>query len=202
MNAAKTFDKQTAKLIAVVSENMPEFSGDRMQAWIQNPKAVQRALRKSFCSHDTETHTKFVSAFTINWSFKMSAASELVKQGEYFLVMSEITDTVFPRSLPGETRQIELIEIDHNLGTNDVLKELECYGLKRPTWQDALQFGIEYPEEQRKRPIVFLHEPILTVCGRRVIMLSSDKEGNRYLEVQFTSGIFTHPCAFAGVREF
>lgn len=41
---AKTYDRQTAKFIAVVAENMPELSGDVMQGWIQNPKAVQKLL--------------------------------------------------------------------------------------------------------------------------------------------------------------
>ena len=44
MAVAKTFDKQTAKFLAVVGENMPELSGNVMQEWIQNPKALQKAL--------------------------------------------------------------------------------------------------------------------------------------------------------------
>jgi hypothetical protein len=43
--SAKTLDKQTAKFLAKVSENMPELSGDVMQGWIENPTALQRALR-------------------------------------------------------------------------------------------------------------------------------------------------------------
>lgn len=46
---AKTYDRQTAKFLAVVGENMPELSGNVMQGWIQNPRAVQKALRKAFC---------------------------------------------------------------------------------------------------------------------------------------------------------
>ena len=46
---AKTYDRQTAKFLAVVGENMPELSGDVMQGWIQNPKAVQKALSNAFC---------------------------------------------------------------------------------------------------------------------------------------------------------
>ncbi len=45
----KTFDKQTAKFLAVVGESMPELSGDVMQKWIQNPRAVQKALCNAFC---------------------------------------------------------------------------------------------------------------------------------------------------------
>jgi hypothetical protein len=46
---AKTFDRQTAKFLAVVSENMPEMNGALMQGWIENPKALQGALRGALC---------------------------------------------------------------------------------------------------------------------------------------------------------
>ena len=46
---AKTFDRQTAKFLAVVGENMPEISGDVMQGWIENPKSIQRVLKIAFC---------------------------------------------------------------------------------------------------------------------------------------------------------
>ena len=47
---AKTYDGQTAKFIAVVVENMPkDLTGDVMQGWIDNPTAVQKALKDAFC---------------------------------------------------------------------------------------------------------------------------------------------------------
>jgi len=41
---SKTFDKQTAKFLAVLTENVPALSGDEMQGWIQNPRALQKLL--------------------------------------------------------------------------------------------------------------------------------------------------------------
>ena len=46
---AKTYDRQTAKFLAVVGESMPELSGEVMQGWIQNPRAVQKALKEALC---------------------------------------------------------------------------------------------------------------------------------------------------------
>ncbi|HSX24540.1 MAG TPA: hypothetical protein VLG69_01080, partial [Candidatus Andersenbacteria bacterium] len=40
-----SYDRDTAQFLAVVAQNMPEISGDVMQGWIQNPKALQNALR-------------------------------------------------------------------------------------------------------------------------------------------------------------
>lgn len=55
---AKTYDRQTAKFLAVVGENMPELSGDVMQGWIQNPKAVQKTLRNAFCPSEETSRFK------------------------------------------------------------------------------------------------------------------------------------------------
>jgi len=46
---AKTFDRQTAKFLAVVGENMPDVPGALMQEWIEHPKDLQQALWKALC---------------------------------------------------------------------------------------------------------------------------------------------------------
>ena len=51
---AKTFDRQTAKFLAVVGENMSELSGGEMQWWIQHPKALQETLKKAFYPPEEE----------------------------------------------------------------------------------------------------------------------------------------------------
>lgn len=38
-------DKQTAKLISRIAENLPEMDGDIMQGWIDNSKGLQKLLR-------------------------------------------------------------------------------------------------------------------------------------------------------------
>jgi len=41
----KTFDKQTARFLATVATCMPSLSGEIMQGWIDNPKALTGVLR-------------------------------------------------------------------------------------------------------------------------------------------------------------
>jgi len=41
---SKTFNRQTAKFLAVLAENVPTLSGDEMQEWIQDPKELQKLL--------------------------------------------------------------------------------------------------------------------------------------------------------------
>lgn len=42
--SAKTYDRQSGKLIARIAENLPELTDDVMQGWIDNPKGLQKFL--------------------------------------------------------------------------------------------------------------------------------------------------------------
>lgn len=45
-----TYHPQTGKFLAALAQNVPqEISGDVMQGWIDNPKALQKALRVALC---------------------------------------------------------------------------------------------------------------------------------------------------------
>lgn len=50
----KTFDGQTARFLAAVATCMPSLQGDVMQGWIDNPKALKKALAGALCSPDVE----------------------------------------------------------------------------------------------------------------------------------------------------
>jgi hypothetical protein len=43
-------------------------------------------------------------------------------------------------------------------------------GLERPTYEDALPFGITHPDVQREGPVVFLHDPWFGYFGRRDVV--------------------------------
>ena len=73
--AAKTYDRQTAKFLARVRENMPELPSDIMQGWIDNPKAMQKALRSAFCPPETTTAPR---VFT-TWKTIMLGTHKTVK---------------------------------------------------------------------------------------------------------------------------
>ena len=67
-------------------------------------------------------------------------------------------------------RGIVLLEFDHAVTFEDVVAAARQRGLERPTYEDALYFGIAHPEVQRERPIIFLHEPWLGFFGRRDVL--------------------------------
>ena len=49
MNEQNTFDRQTAKFIATVSQNLPDLDATMMQGWIQNPQALKKVLAGALC---------------------------------------------------------------------------------------------------------------------------------------------------------
>lgn len=157
-----------------------------------------------------------------------ATALELVQLGTYGWHSDLITDNLFPLS-PHEpvSRIIELIEFDHDPKTEEVLSDLARCGLERPTYEDALNTGAQRPEQQRKRPIVFLHEPVfasklLVDSPGRVLVLDENVidygrvpvEGladchqlsskpcavRRMLLSEFGGHKWDRVCGFAGVR--
>lgn len=52
-------DKQTAKLIARISENLPaDLDKDVMQGWIMNPKGLQQVLQQALCPPEPKWREK------------------------------------------------------------------------------------------------------------------------------------------------
>ena len=105
---------------------------------------------------------------------------ELLKAGRYGWIGEHARtfaeSNEFPVSTGAGTASLELVELDFDFTSGDVLAEFSRLKLERPTAEDALRFGEQYPEEQRKRPIAFLHEPWLDPYGgREVLVLRGDR---------------------------
>ncbi|MDO8470349.1 MAG: hypothetical protein Q7S63_00015 [bacterium] len=131
-----------------------------------------------------------------------SKTSDLVKQGKYDWSDDLIIDERFPiQEHAPLDRDIELFEFDHDPSDGEVLEELKRRGLERPTYEDALYFGIKYPEEQRKRPIVFLHEPVRDPRGGLGVLVLGGLAGLRYLRLDWLGDRWDRDYVFAGVRK-
>jgi len=126
----------------------------------------------------------------------------LVAFSEYDYVNSLITDERFPiakhEPVPGT---IELVEFDHHPTSEEVLAEFKKRGLERPTYEHALNFGIDHPEEQRKWPIIFLHEPVLNSYGFRSVLVLRGYSGKRFLSLFLLDNEWGRHDVFAGVRK-
>jgi hypothetical protein len=128
-------------------------------------------------------------------------ASALIAAGKYDWVNDWITDERFPIAPHApETRVIELVAYDCAMTSGEVLADFAQRGLARPTYEDALQFGIEHPEEQRKRPIVFLHELVRSPDGSPSVLILRGDASERVLDLVWFEGDWYSHCLFAGVR--
>jgi len=141
-----------------------------------------------------------VFQFALNGNVKIS---ELIKRGQYDWHNDWITDERFPiQPHDPMPRTAELIEFDHNPTSEEVLEEFGRCGLERPTYEDALEFGAQHPEEQRERTIVFLHEFLLDPTGKHSVFVLDEVDGERWLYmVKSSVGTWSQYSVFAGIRK-
>jgi hypothetical protein len=94
-------------------------------------------------------------------------------------------------------RRIVLLEFDRPVAFEDVVAEARQRGLERPTYEDALYFGIAHPDAQREQPIIFLHEPWLGFFGRRDVLCLWHNAGRRELGLEGFDDTWAPPVRFA-----
>ena len=131
---------------------------------------------------------------------------ELVLAGDYRSSSHIINSENFPtRNLKNGTREIILLEFDHEPTLEQVLaKATEEGNLERPNYEDALYFGEQYPDVQREKPVVFLHEPRLDgPRGTRGVLclFSSGIAGGRCIGLGWFKDKWQHNCCFAFVKK-
>lgn len=72
-----TYDRQTAKFIATLCQSIPDMSGDVMQGWIENPKALQKTLAEAITPPlDTEVKTEAPSLRNLDLTLSVPAQPE------------------------------------------------------------------------------------------------------------------------------
>ncbi len=91
---------------------------------------------------------------TVNYDLSLAG---MIKAGRYDWVSSDITEKHFPLVGSGTRETItELVRFNKDMGSDDVLRELDRRGLRPATIEELLAFGARYPELQRQFPIVAL----------------------------------------------
>ncbi len=132
---------------------------------------------RTFLKNGTAALVQAATAvFTFATGDKRSA-KELLAAGKYDWVGDYARQFVEGKKfrLADKPEEIDmvLVEFDHDPTSDEVLAEFKQQGLERPTEEDALRFGEKYPDEQKKYPIVFLHEPWQDPDGDRLVLVLS-----------------------------
>ena len=123
---------------------------------------------------------------------------EVVTAGKYGWANSNINSQNFPmRPQRSDGATIELLEFEFDPTTEQVFAEAKKRGLEDPVYEDGLFFGEQHPEEQRKRPIVFLHKPWQDPYGHRLVLVLSELAGERELYLYSCGFGWPRSCRFA-----
>lgn len=110
------------------------------------------------------------------------STERLVEAGEYGYAHSCVTSDNFPVHAGARGPvEIMLVGFEAAITAAEVLAAAGRCGLARPSYEDALDFGAEHPEAQRRHPIVFLHDPWVGFFGRRDVLCLWSNAGRREL---------------------
>ena|GEM_PF-412780 len=134
------------------------------------------------------------------------STERLVEAGGYGYAHSCVTSENFPVRSPdgaAPARDVVLLAFDGAVTAAEVLAEAARLGLERPSYEDALRFGVEHPAVQREHPLVFLHEPWVGYFGRRDVLCLWANAGRRELGLEGFDDTWdpTHRFAFIGRAE-
>jgi hypothetical protein len=125
----------------------------------------------------------------------------LVAAGDYAYAHSCVTSENFPARPPGagEARDIVLLAFDRPVTSAEAIGQAAARGLRAPSYEDALRFGVQYPDVQRLHPVVFLHDPWLGFFGRRDVLCLWTNAGRRELGLEGFDDVWSpdHRLAFA-----
>jgi hypothetical protein len=113
-----------------------------------------------------------------------------------------VTSENFParRAPAPAVRHVVLLELDHDATTPEIIGRAAALDLQPPVYEDALYFGVEYPDVQCRRPVVFLHDPWLGFFGRRDVLCLWTNAGRRELGLEDFDGVWRPDYRFAFIR--
>ena len=126
----------------------------------------------------------------------------LVEAANYGYCHSQVNSDNFPvRPFIGEkVRRMILLSFDRPISSHEATAEAVGQGLERPYYEDALYFGIKYPEVQLEGPVAFLHDPWLGNHGRRDTICLWSNLGRRELGLEGFDDLWDTNYRLAFVR--
>ena len=127
---------------------------------------------------------------------------DLVRDGKYDYANTYVTSVNFSlRPQFMGPREVVLLEFDHDVSSEEAIAEAAKQDLEQPVYEDALRFGVEYPEVQRERPVVFLHEPVRDPSGDLSVLYLWGSAGDRRLNLDWFVFRWYRRYRFAFVRK-
>lgn len=179
--------KHGAYVFTVVSDDKlrRELTSQSVDAWVATGKAMANIFRINVGGNRT--------------------TEKVVLAGKYRWSNSHINSWLFPWRRRQGKRTVELVDMNEHGFTSDyslddALAVLTKLGLERPVYEDGLLFGEQHPEKQRKRRIMFPHEPVVVDSHLSVVFLSGGS-GVRLLNLRRTDPRWNSSLLVAGVHK-
>jgi hypothetical protein len=126
--------------------------------------------------------------------------------GHYNLPTDELLKN-FPKtsSRDEETVEVTLVHVNLflvpvNVSTEYILDQMNRNGLRPATIEELLTVGAEFPDLQRKYPVIALGS-VRESCGLRYVACLSKDTSLRYLSLSQFDGVWGADCRFLAVRK-
>lgn len=126
---------------------------------------------------------------------------EVVAAGKYDWSSDHVSSQNFPMREGRGHSMIEIIDFGREVTSEEALAEAKKRGLERPDYEDALFFGEQFPEKQRERPVVFLHEPWLHPDRDLDVFVLRGRSVKRRLSLSWFDASWSRACVFAFARK-
>lgn len=140
-------------------------------------------------------------SFTVTVNYDQTV-EELIKVGKYDWKNNNIISSYFASAEKGQVGvTIHLFNFDHDISSEDAIREMEGKGFRPATLKELLTLGAAHPDLQRSNPIVALgsiwRRPARDVC---VPCLNGDRR-SRDLCLYWWIGDWDSTWRFAAVRK-
>jgi hypothetical protein len=130
---------------------------------------------------------------------------ERIKRGGYDGVNSNITAANFKLRLKTPVRRkIVLYDPKNYVSSEEMVRRMAQNGDRRPTFDDVVAFGEQFPERQRKNPLPFLLEEddlFQDSFGRLLVPVLDEWDDERKLVLYDWAGGWNGSYRFPAVRE-
>mgnify|MGYP001599690501 FL=1 len=127
---------------------------------------------------------------------------QLIRNGRYDWVNSDINGRNFPSSERGRAQiDIFLLNFDHDISSEDAIREMAKQGLRPATLKELLALGTAFPDLQRENPIVALGSTWRSPVGALRVPCLDGSGSYRHLRLFWFEGDWDPSRRFAAVRK-
>lgn len=158
-------------------------------------------LAKQMAKLIVQKESVSAEVFTVVVDYSMSLA-DMIAVGRYDWTNSDITAENFPVSGEGQKEvEVELVHLNRDASTEEVLEELERRGLRPAKIEELLALGAKYPELQKEFPIIAFGSVWRDPDGGRYVPFLHWGDDERDLHLDCFDNHWLDVCRYPAVRK-